>query len=173
VLLKAFSFSAPPMPAILAQPAVPARTVVPSRTGSAFATVGEHPLAATLVLAFAGALLLQLWRPFFFLTCDTLSGTLPVSTEAYRRLWEGRSPFYNPYLFGGFNLLDDLGSFTLWSPRPHPVLLLSAGHRRHAEPDRHRGKLLLERAAAAPDAGPAHCTCPDRGPEPELRVHAV
>ena len=78
-----------------------------------------------MLLALAGALLLQLWRPFFFLTCDTLTATLPVSTEAYRRLWEGRSPFYNPYLFGGFNLLGDFGNFTLWSPLALPFSWLA------------------------------------------------
>ncbi len=89
------------------------------------AWLNGRPLSATLVIAFLGALLLQAWRPFFFLTCDTISGTLPVATEAYRRIWEGQSPFYNPYLFGGFNLLGDLGHFTLWSPLALPFSWLA------------------------------------------------
>jgi hypothetical protein len=109
-----------------AAPTAIAPTRLPRRpAGVTFGWLERHPLAATLGLALAGALLLQLWRPFFFLTCDTLSGTLPVSTEAYRRLWEGRSPFYNPYLFGGFNLLTDTGHFTLWSPLALPFSFLA------------------------------------------------
>jgi hypothetical protein len=112
------------MHATLEQPAM-GRTVVHGRHKLPSAWLAERPLAATLLLALAGALLLQLWRPFFFLTCDTLSATLPVSTEAYRRLWEGRSPFYNEYLFGGFSLLGDLGHFTLWSPLALPFSFLA------------------------------------------------
>jgi hypothetical protein len=112
-------------------PAAPAPTarapacLPPRPAGSSSGWLERHPLAATLGLALAGALLLQLWRRFFFLTCDTLSGTLPVSTEAYRRLWAGRSPFYNDYLFGGFNLLTDTGHFTLWSPLALPFSFLA------------------------------------------------
>jgi hypothetical protein len=103
-----------------------ATTRLPRRqTGCTFGWLERRPLTATFCLALAGALLLQLWRPFFFLTCDTLSGTLPVSTEAYRRLWEGRWPFYNEYLFGGFNLLTDTGHFTLWSPLALPFSFLA------------------------------------------------
>ena len=76
----------------------------------------RHPLAATLLISLVGALLLQFWRPFFFLTDDALADWLPAAVESYRRLWEGRWPFYNDYLFGGINILDDAGSFTLLSP---------------------------------------------------------
>jgi hypothetical protein len=115
------------MPSILVQPAgtQPARPACRRVDGAAYAWLTARPLLATLALALAGALLLQLWRPFFFLTCDTLSASLPVSTEAYRRLWEGRSPFYNPYLFGGFSLLGDLGNFNLWSPVALPFSFLA------------------------------------------------
>ena len=107
----------------LVQPAAtaPGQPAVQTRHG----WITDRPLAVTVLLALAGALLLQLWRPFFFLTCDTLSATLPVSTEAYRRIWEGHSPFFNPYLFGGFNLLSDLGHFTLWSPLALPFSFLA------------------------------------------------
>ncbi len=85
---------------------------------SAWAKPGlaARPLLMTVLLAFVGALLLQWWRPCFFLTCDTISASLPPSTEFYRRLWEGRAPFYDPYLFGGFDLRDDLGVFTVLNP---------------------------------------------------------
>jgi hypothetical protein len=122
VLLKKQAFVSN---AILSPPIVSAGTAERQRRRTVLAWVNERPLAATLVLALLGALLLQAWRPFFFLTCDTLSATLPVSTEAYRRLWEGRSPFYNPYLFGGFSLLGDLGHFTLWSPLALPFSWLA------------------------------------------------
>ena len=76
----------------------------------------RRPLGVTLVLAFVGALLLQCWRPFFFLTDDAIADWLPAAVEAYRRLWEGHWPFYNPYVLGGVNVLADAGSFTLLSP---------------------------------------------------------
>lgn len=61
-------------------------------------------------------MLLQCWRPFFFLTDDAIADWLPGAVEAYRRLWEGHWPFYNPYVLGGGSVLDDAGSFTLLSP---------------------------------------------------------
>ena len=76
----------------------------------------SRPLAVTLVLALVGALLLQCWRPFFFLTDDAIADWLPSAVETYRRLWEGHWPFYNPYVLGGVSVLDDAGSFTLLSP---------------------------------------------------------
>ena len=85
----------------------------PALAGTGFAA---RPLLMTILLAFVGTLLLQCWRPCFFLTGDTISASLPPTVEAYRRLWEGRSPFYDPYLFGGFDLRDDLGIFSLLSP---------------------------------------------------------
>lgn len=92
---------------------------------SKLAGLTSSPLLTTLLAALLGALGLQLWRPCFFLTCDSLTATLPVQTEAYRRLWEGHSPFYNPYLFGGYDLLTDLGHFTLWGPLSLPFSFLA------------------------------------------------
>ena len=103
------------------------------RPGLAWAA--QRPLALTLLLAFVGALLLQLWRPYFFLTCDTISGVLPVTTEAYRRLWEGRSPFYNEYLFGGFDMRADPGNFTLWNPLVLPFTFLARTRFYYVLPD--------------------------------------
>ena len=78
-----------------------------------------------MLAALLGALGLQLWRPCFFLTGDTITSALPVTTEAYRRIWEGKSPFYNPYLFGGYNLLSDMGHFQLWHPLALPFSFIS------------------------------------------------
>jgi hypothetical protein len=70
-------------------------------------------LPCTLVLA----LLLEWWRPFYFLTDDTLSGYLPVAVEFCRSLWEGKNPFINDYLFGGhYPLLQDPGGLQLLNP---------------------------------------------------------
>ncbi len=80
------------------------------------AVCAGRPLAVTVVLSFGAALLLQFWRPFFFLTDDAVSDWLPAAVDSYRRLWEGRWPFYNDYLFGGLNLLADAGTFSLLSP---------------------------------------------------------
>ncbi len=99
----------------------PERPVAPSK----LAGLTGSPLLTTLLAALLGALGLQLWRPCFFLTCDTLTATLPVQTEAYRRLWEGQSPLYNPYLFGGYDLLTDLGHFILWGPLALPFSFLA------------------------------------------------
>ena len=61
--------------------------------------------------------LLQLWRPYFFLTDDNLTGWLPIQVHAARRLWSGRSPFINDYLFGGhYDLLHDTSALNLWNP---------------------------------------------------------
>ena len=107
------------MPALVLTPTdpVPELSGAPARRESVVrAWFGQHPLAVTILLAFVGALGLQLWRPCFFLTGDTLSAWLPVAVEAYRRVWEGHSPFYDPYLFGGIDLRQDLGSFILINP---------------------------------------------------------
>ena len=76
----------------------------------------DRPLTVTILLALFGALLLQCWRPYFFLTDDALADWLPPAVEAYRRLWEGRWPFYNEYIFSGVHLLGDPGVFCLLSP---------------------------------------------------------
>jgi hypothetical protein len=69
--------------------------------------------------------LLQLWRPFFFLTDDNLDGGLPFFTEMGRHLLSGRLPFFSDYLFDGhYNLLRD-PIFFCWHPLYLLVSLLS------------------------------------------------
>jgi len=64
-------------------------------------------------------LLLECWRPCFYLTDDNLDGGLPFLTEMGRHLLHGQSPFYTDYLFGGhYDLLRD-ATFFVW----HPVYL--------------------------------------------------
>jgi len=61
-------------------------------------------------------ILLEIWRPFYFLTDDNLTGTFPVLTEIGRHLKTGQSPFISDYLFGGhYDLSRDPGSL-LWHP---------------------------------------------------------
>ena len=67
-------------------------------------------------------ILLEIWRPHFFLTDDNLTLGFPVFTEIGNHLLSGRSPFVSDYLFGGnYNLLRD-PSFLWW----HPVYLFSS-----------------------------------------------
>jgi hypothetical protein len=64
--------------------------------------------------------LLEVWRPYYFLTDDNLDGGLPFFTEVGRNLLAGHSPFISHHLFGGdYNLLRDPTYFT-W----HPLYLL-------------------------------------------------
>lgn len=69
-----------------------------------------------LLWTLLGFVALQLWRPCFFLTDDNLDGTLPIMVAAMRRLWRGQSPFFEPNLFGGYNLLRDPADLGLWNP---------------------------------------------------------
>jgi hypothetical protein len=65
-------------------------------------------------------LVLELWRPCFFLTDDNLDGGYPFFMELGRHLLHGQSPFYSEHLFGGhYDLLSDAGYF-IW----HPLYLL-------------------------------------------------
>ena len=66
--------------------------------------------------------LLELWRPCYFLTDDNLSGGFPVFTEMGRAMKAGHSPFVSHYLFGGnYNFWRDLDAVQ-W----HPFILLPA-----------------------------------------------
>lgn len=74
---------------------------------------------AVSILIFA---CLEIWRPYFFLTDDNLTGAYPVFMEMGNHLLSGRSPFVSDYLFGGhYNTLRDL-SFFCW----HPVYILAS-----------------------------------------------
>jgi hypothetical protein len=77
-----------------------------------------YALAATLVILFG----LEIWRPYFFLTDDNLSGTFPVLTEIGRQITHGQSPFVSRYVFNGnYHLLFDISAIN-W----HPLYLLSS-----------------------------------------------
>jgi len=72
-------------------------------------------LASALIFA-----LLEIWRPYFFLTDDNLDGSFPFFTEMGKHLLSGRSPFVSGHLFGGnYDLLRDPAFFS-W----HPLYLL-------------------------------------------------
>ena len=61
-------------------------------------------------------LLLQLWRPCYFLTDDNLSACFPIYTEMGREMKAGNAPFTTEYLFGGgYNYLRDLDAVQ-WHP---------------------------------------------------------
>ncbi|MDD5260397.1 MAG: hypothetical protein PHD76_00970 [Methylacidiphilales bacterium] len=92
-------------------------------TQTGFAKWGGIPRPAHCLLAanLLVLLLLQLWRPFFFLTNDNLCYFQPVMAEIGRRLAHFQNPFYNDYIFGGgYCLLRDPSFINCW----HPVLLL-------------------------------------------------
>ncbi len=86
-----------------------------------FGPLGPLLARALIFSAFIFALL-EIWRPYFFLTDDNLDGGLPFFTEVGRNLLAGRSPFVSHHLFGGdYNLLRDPCFFS-W----HPVYLLNS-----------------------------------------------
>ncbi len=70
-------------------------------------------------------LLLQAWRPFFFLTDDNLVGLLPVLSALGRNLLHGQSPFWIGQLFGGWDLLRDPSGLCLWNPFVLALALLT------------------------------------------------
>lgn len=67
-------------------------------------------------------LLLEIWRPRYFLTDDNCGGGFPLLIGMGRRLAHGKSPFVADYIFGGnYDLLRDCTSF-IW----HPIYLLAS-----------------------------------------------
>jgi hypothetical protein len=87
--------------------------------------VPRRLLGRTLFATALLFLLLEIWRPYFFLTDDNLSVGLPFLTEMGRHLKSGQSPFFSDYLFGGhYNLLRDANYFS-WSPLNFLVSLLA------------------------------------------------
>ena len=77
----------------------------------------RRPFGQTLLLTFVCAVALQIWRPFYHLTDDTLSAWLPLVVEFYGKLWSGRWPFVTDALFGGgYSWLRDPMVFSLVSP---------------------------------------------------------
>jgi hypothetical protein len=87
--------------------------------------VPRRLLGWTLLATGVVFLLLQIWRPYYFLTDDNLSVGLPFLTELGRHLKSGQSPFFSDFLFGGhYNLLRDANYFS-WSPVNFAVSLLA------------------------------------------------
>jgi len=79
-------------------------------------------LLRTLALSVVIFGLLELWRPYFFLTDDNLDGGFPVFSEIGHNILAGQSPFVSHHLFGGnYDLLRD-PTFFSW----HPVYLLNS-----------------------------------------------
>lgn len=99
------------------QPAIPVPEEISSVAADSRRALLDRPLLLTFLLALLGALCLQLWRPLFHFTDDTLSGWLPVVLEASRKLWTGQWPLVNDSLFGGhYDFLRDPTVFGLLSP---------------------------------------------------------
>jgi hypothetical protein len=71
----------------------------------------RHLLLFALLFA-----LLEIWRPYYFMTDDNLCGFFPYLTEMGRHLKDGRSPFVSDYLFGGHYLMLRDISFLYWHP---------------------------------------------------------
>ncbi len=74
-------------------------------------------LAFTATAALLVCLTLQVWRPFFFLTNDNLTQTLPAMVEIARNIGEGKPALVSASLFGGgYNWSTDASFFILISP---------------------------------------------------------
>ncbi len=97
--------------------------IAPESAGGSNSQTGLGALLRRNLLASALVfLVLELWRPCFFLTDDNLDGGYPFFMELGRHLLHGQSPFYSEHLFGGhYDLLRDAGFFN-W----HPLYLLTS-----------------------------------------------
>lgn len=82
--------------------------------------IKEKGVAATVLVALALLVLLQFWRPLFFLTDDSFNLAFPVWVSIGQRILSGENPFISPYLFGGnYPLYLDSQMIPLW----HPAIL--------------------------------------------------
>jgi hypothetical protein len=73
-------------------------------------------LGLNALITLAILLILEFWRPYFFLTDDNLDCALPGLTEIGRHLGHGESPFVSRYIFNGnYHLLRDI-SYLNWHP---------------------------------------------------------
>ena len=71
----------------------------------------------TLLGVLAITVLLQIWRPYFYLTDDSFTGFFPVAVDTARSLWAGRPIVVNAHIFGGnYDMLHDPACIALWSP---------------------------------------------------------
>lgn len=77
----------------------------------------RRAVVCTSIAVLAISALLQLWRPFFYLTDDSFSGFLPSAVEFCRRLWAGDNPFISLGVYGGeFDTRNDPGVIGLVGP---------------------------------------------------------
>ena len=68
------------------------------------------------LLTVIGWVALQGWRPHYFLTDDNLSQNWPLAVAAARRLWSGGNVFWEPNLYGGYDLRNGSATLALWNP---------------------------------------------------------
>lgn len=77
----------------------------------------SNPVLVSALGAFVLACLLQVWRPYFFLSDDNLLLHFPAMCGVGRDLAGLRSPFETGYAFGGgYSYLKDVGYLHLWHP---------------------------------------------------------
>jgi len=106
--------------AVVLPRAMPAEKSPRSRRWSEIESAAHSSLglimACTVIATLLIFLVLELWRPCYFLTDDNLSIGLPLVTEMGRHLKQGQSPFISDYIFGGhYNGLRDM-SCQIWHP---------------------------------------------------------
>jgi hypothetical protein len=82
-------------------------------------------LARTLAATFGLFLVLEAWRPCYFLTDDNLSAGLPFLTEIGRHLKAGQSPFFSDYLFGGHYYWPRDVMYFSWNPENFIISLIA------------------------------------------------
>ena len=70
----------------------------------------------SLLATLCGFFVLQLWRPFYFLNDDNMSGWYPSVLDMSRRLWSGQSPLFIPQIHGGYQVLNDPGGLSVLNP---------------------------------------------------------
>jgi hypothetical protein len=106
-----------PGPPILALRIMPRPSFPPTPLGTL--------LRRNLFFAALIFLVLELWRPLFFLTDDNLDGGYPFFMELGHHLLHGQSPFISDHLFGGhYDMLRD-STFFVWHPLYFLVSLLA------------------------------------------------
>jgi hypothetical protein len=98
--------------------AIPVQMLPSESFGGVSARRSNRQLLALVVFFSLGAsLVLEIWRPYFYLTDDNFSGYLPAVVEFSRKLWSGQWPFVNDHVFGGgYQLLRDPSGLGLFSP---------------------------------------------------------
>jgi len=90
-------------------------------------------IGATLLCCLPLLILLQLWRPLFFLTDDSFSLSFPVWVSIGNSLWSGENPFVSAYLFGGnYPLYRDSAMIPLFHPVTMPLSFLAPTFLRNA-----------------------------------------